>query len=148
MSNSSCYFRKHKSVFLQILHQYSVLSKITLLYLFSSNILCFGQKQLLKVQVFEIFQCSGENLPKSSCHFLNRKEVFLQILHDSSLSWKITPQYSFRSKIIYFAQKDQSKCKFWRLLSVWIKIQQIRFNFATTNWFLFKFCINLQYHDA
>ena len=103
LPNSSCYFWKLMSVFLQILHQYSVPSNITPLYFFSSNIIYFGQKQPIKVQIFEIFECSGENLPNSSCHFPNHKSVFLQILHDSSVSWKITPLYFFRSKIIYFA---------------------------------------------
>ena len=70
-TNSSCHFWKHKSVFLQILHQYSVPSNITTLYLFSSNILYFGQKQPIKEQIFEIFKCSRENLPNSSCHFRN-----------------------------------------------------------------------------
>ena len=36
---------------------------------------------------FKIFECSGENLPNSSCHFPNHKSVFLQILHHSSVSW-------------------------------------------------------------
>ena len=35
---------------------------------------------------FDIFQCSDENLPNSSCHFPNHKSFFLQILHDSSIS--------------------------------------------------------------
>ena len=34
---------------------------------------------------------------------------FLQNLHDSLVSWKITPQYFFRSKITYFAQKGPIK---------------------------------------
>ena len=109
MPNSSCHFWKRKSFFLQILHQYSVQSKITPLYVFSSNMLYFGQKQLIKVQIFEVFGSSDESLPKSSCHFPNRKEVFLQILHYSSLSWQITPQYFFRWKIIYFALKGPTK---------------------------------------
>ena len=33
---------------------------------------------------FDTFECSGENLPNVSCHFPNRKSVFLQILHQSS----------------------------------------------------------------
>ena len=33
---------------------------------------------------FDIFKCSGENLPNSSCHFSNHKSVFLQILHHST----------------------------------------------------------------
>ena len=33
---------------------------------------------------FWTFECSGKNLPNSSCHFPNNKSVFLQILHHSS----------------------------------------------------------------
>ena len=58
---------------------------------------------------FGTFKCSDENSPNSSCHFPNRKPVFLQILHDSSVSWKITPLCSFRSKVIYFARKGPMK---------------------------------------
>ena len=148
MPNSSCHFWKHKSVFLQILHQSSVPSNITPLYFFSSNIIYFGQKQLIKVQIFEIFECSDENLPKPSCHFPNRKEVLLQILHDSSVSWKITPQYLFRSKIFYFAQKGPIKVQILETFEALIKIQEVLVNFKTTNWFLFKFCISLKYHEA
>ena len=32
------------------------------------------------------FECSGENLPNSSCHFPSSKSVFLQVLHHSSVS--------------------------------------------------------------
>ena len=53
---------------------------------------------------FYIFECSGENLPTSSCHFPNQKSVSLQILHHFSVSWKITSLYFFRSNIKYFAQ--------------------------------------------
>ena len=40
---------------------------------------------------FSPFECSRENLPNSSCYFLNHKSFFVQILHHSSMSWKITP---------------------------------------------------------
>ena len=60
---------------------------------------------------FDTFECSGENLPNSSCHFLNHKSVFLQILHHSSLSRKITLLYLFSSNNIYFAQKERIKVK-------------------------------------
>ena len=53
---------------------------------------------------FDTFQCSGKNLPNSSCHFSNHKSGFLQILHHSSVSWKITLLYFFRSNIKYFTQ--------------------------------------------
>ena len=52
---------------------------------------------------FETFNCSGENLAYSSCHFPNHKSVFFQILHHPSVSWKITPLYFFRSNIKHFA---------------------------------------------
>ena len=48
----------------------------------------------------ETFECSGENLPNSSCHFPNQKLVFLQILRHSSRSWKISPMYFFRSNVM------------------------------------------------
>ena len=60
---------------------------------------------------FDTFECSGENLPNSSCHFPSNKSVFLQILHHSSMSWKITPLYFFSSNNIYFAQKEPIKVK-------------------------------------
>ena len=57
---------------------------------------------------FDTFECSGVN---SSCHFPSNKSVFLQILHHSSMSWKITPLYFFSSNNIYFAQKEPIKMK-------------------------------------
>ena len=72
---------------------------------------------------FETFKCRGENLPISSCHFSNHKSVFLQILHDSSLSWKITPLYCFGSKFKVQSanfrdfecldQNSPNSCYFW-----------------------------------
>ena len=85
--NSLCHFWKQKSVFLQILHQYSVQSNIASLYFFSSNIIYFGQRKPIKVQMFEIFKCSGQNSSKSSCQFWNDKSIPLPILHPSPLSW-------------------------------------------------------------
>ena len=97
---------------------------------------------------FDTFKCSDENLPNTSCYFPNHKSVFLQILHESSVSRKITTLYFFRSNVITLHEKDQSKCKFLRLLSAWVKIDQILAIFETTNQFFFKFCITLQYHET
>ena len=58
---------------------------------------------------FDIFKCSDENLLNSSCHFPNHKSVFLQILHNSSVSWKITPLYFCSSSNIYFGHKEPIK---------------------------------------
>ena len=74
-------------------------------------------------------------MPKPSCHFPNNKSV-LQILHHSSMSWKITPLCFFSSNNIYFTQKEpinvenfetfecsgqilsNSLCQFWNEKSI------------------------------
>ena len=96
---------------------------------------------------FDTFKCSDENLPNSSCHFPNHKSVFLQILHDSSVSWNITPLYFFRSNVAYFAQKRPIKVQFFRLFSARIKFHQILVIFETKNSFFF-ICTTLQYHET
>ena len=56
-------------------------------------------------------------MPNSSCHFQSSKSVFLQILHHSSMLWKITPLYFFSSNNIYwtylttYAQNERIKVK-------------------------------------
>ena len=90
LTNSSCHFLKHRSVFLQILCQFGVSLNISLFYFFSSNILYFGQKQPIKGQIFEIFECSDQNSSNSSCQFWTDKSISLQILNHSSLPWYIT----------------------------------------------------------
>ena len=91
LPNSWCYFSNYKLVFLQILHHSSVLWNINPLYLFSSSIIHFVQKEPIKVQIFETFECSGQNLWNSPCQFWNHESIPLQILHHSSLSWHISP---------------------------------------------------------
>ena len=54
---------------------------------------------------FETFKCYGENLPNYSCLFLSHKAVFLQILNQSSMSWKVNLLYFFKSNVVCFAQK-------------------------------------------
>ena len=92
---------------------------------------------------FKTFNCSDENLPYYSYHFPNHKSVFLRISHHSSVSWKITPLYFFRSNVTYFAQREPIKVDILRISSAQIKIQQVLVIFETTNQFLFKFCITL-----
>ena len=85
-------FWKHKPVFLQTFYQSWVQSNITPLYFFSWNIIYFGQNQPIKEQIFEIFECSGQNLLNSSCQFWNGKSI---------LFW-ITPLHVLSSYIFYF----------------------------------------------
>ena len=63
------------------------------------------------------------------------------------MPWEIT-LYFFRSNITYFSWRNQSKCKFFRLLSARIKIHQILASFETANQFFFKFSINPQCHET
>ena len=96
---------------------------------------------------FAIFKCSDEILPNSSCHFPNHKSIFLQILHVSSVLFNIF-LCTFLAQTLYTLHKrDQSKCKFFRRFSTWIKIHQILVIFETKNKFLFKFCVTLWYHE-
>ena len=109
LSNFLCQVWEDKLIPLQILHPSS--SHPTSLYFLSSNAIYFAQKKPNKVKTFETFECSGQNLSNSLCHFWNNKSIPLQILHPLSFSWKITRQYFFTSDNIYFAQKEPIKVK-------------------------------------
>ena len=69
------------------------------------------QKEPIKVNIFETFEYSGQNLSNSLCQFANDMSIPLQILYPSSVSRKITPLYFFSSKNIYFPQKETIKVK-------------------------------------
>ena len=140
LSNSLCQFWNDKSIPLQILYPSSVSWKITPRYSFSSNNIYFAQKELIKMTIFETFKCSSQILSNSLCQFWNDKSIPLQILYPSSVSWKITPRYSFSSNNIYFAQKElikmtifetfkcssqilsNSLCQFWNDKSIPLQI--------------------------
>ena len=92
------YFSTFASFFIVITHNSPV--NIKLIHTFSTL-----DKISYKKLDFETFNCSGENLPSSSCYYSNHKSVFLQILHHSLVSWKVTPLYLFSSNIVYFGQK-------------------------------------------
>ena len=57
-------------------YQSWVPSNITSLYFLSWSIIYFGQKQPIKVQIFEIFECLGQNLLNSSCQFWTSQFLF------------------------------------------------------------------------
>ena len=95
LPNFSNLFSNHKSDFLESLHISSLSWKITPLYFFSSNNIKFAQKEPNKVKIFETSECSSQNLSNSLCQFWNDKSIPLQILHPSSVAWKITPLYFF-----------------------------------------------------
>ena len=79
--NFSYQLWKQESIFLQILHQYSLILNITPLYFLNSNIIYFGKRQPIMVEIFEIFKRLDQNSSKSSCQFWNQKLIPLPILH-------------------------------------------------------------------
>ena len=92
------------SLFIAMTHNSSVNFK--LLYF----LLCVkGSYQSL---IFETFKCSGENLPYSLYHFPNHKSVFVQILHQSSMSWKITLPTCLGQTLYVLHKRNKSKWKF------------------------------------
>ena len=68
-----------------------------------------GANQSANVWDFEWLDQNSQN----SCHFLNNKSVFLQILFHSSVSWDITPLYFFSWNFTYFRQKEPIKAQIW-----------------------------------
>ena len=87
---------------------------------------------------FDTFKCSGKNLPNFSSLFSNHKSVFLQNLHISLVSWKITPLYFRSSSNIYFGYKKPIKTQIFRLSSARVKICEIpHVNLKMTSQFLF-----------
>ena len=111
LSNTSCQFWNNKLIPLQIFHSFSVSWKITPLYTFSSSNIYFIQKESIKVNISEIFECSGQNSSNSLCQFWNNKSVPLQTLYPFSVLWKMTPLYFLSLKNIYFAEKESIKVK-------------------------------------
>ena len=84
LPNSSCHFWKYKSVFLQILHQSSVPSKLTPIYFFSSNIIYFA------------------NLKSSplKCRFLRFLSAPVKICQHPPVSFELKSQFLFNFCII------------------------------------------------
>ena len=62
---------------------------------------------------FYTSKCFGENLPNSSCNFPSHKPAFLQILHDSTVSWKITDLYFLMSKLYNLHEGTNQSANFW-----------------------------------
>ena len=62
--------------FFKFFYQSWVPSRITSLYFLSWSIIYFGQKQSIKVQIFKIFECLGQNLLNSSCQFWTSQFFF------------------------------------------------------------------------
>ena len=104
-----CQFWNYKLIPLQNFRPSSVSWKITRLHFFSSNNIYFAQKEPIKMKIFETFKCPCQNSSNFSCQLWNDKSVPLQILHNSSLSWQITPLWILSSYFFKFGLKDPIK---------------------------------------
>ena len=60
--------------------------------------------------MFETFEYLGQHLT-SSCQFWNDKSIPLQILHQSSVSWDITPLHFLSWKILHTFGKRSHESK-------------------------------------
>ena len=148
LSNSTCQFWNDKSIPLQILYPYWVSWKITPIYFFRSNNICFGQKEFIQVKTFDTFKSSGQNLSNFLCNFETTSRFLSKVcipiqFHEIQLLCT-----SLAQTIHTFLKRSSLKWKFLRLSSAQVKICQIPYvNFETTSRFLSKFCIPLQFHE-
>ena len=116
---------------------------------FSSwNIICFGQKEPIKVQFFRFLSALMKVHPILHAIFeTTTRSRFIQISHHCSVSWKITPLYFFTSNLICFGQKEPVEVKFSDL-SGRVKIHEISHAiFETKSQFFFKLCVTLHCHE-
>ena len=128
LSYSSFHFPNHKSVFHQLLYHSSVSWKITLLYYFRLNVMCFAQKQLNKSKSFENFECSDQNSP-NSCHFWNNKSAFFNLVNFHAINRKFAIWWAPFVQSIYCLSKRIQ----WSYVSWHWRVMQ----YLKKNWLVF-----------
>ena len=128
LPNPSCHFLKHNSVYLKILHQSLVSSKVTpfFIFFFNSNIIHFGQRSQLNNKLFRFW-----SVPVKRCQI---SHVSFQMTSQFSLlfaSFFIADRHNcsviLSSYIFYFIQKDPIKIPSLTLSSVLVKISHMIF---------------------
>ena len=73
---------------------------------------------------FSSFPLLVLNSPNTSCHFSNKKLVFLQSLDHSSVSWEITLLYLFSWNFTCYWKKEPMKVQIFRLSTVSMEINK------------------------
>ena len=122
---------------LWILHHTSVSWHIIPLKFSGWNIICFGQKESIKVQIFRFLSALMKVHPIPHAIFETTRSGFIQILHHCSVSWKITPLYFFSSNLYTLDKKQFSDFwmvgwKFTKFLMSCLKLQvSFSLNFAS-----------------
>ena len=97
-------------------------------------------KRALQCTIFQTFECSNESSHNfSRAVFETTRSGFTQILHHCSVSWKMTPLYIFYLKPHILWTKVVHWSGIFRLLSGWVKNQQIsHVVLETASHFFFK----------
>ena len=100
---------------------------------FLAELLCFGQKYLIKVQILRFLCALMKVRPVPHASFETTKSRFTQILHHCSVSWKITPLYFLAQTFILWTKSNfqtfewldenlpNSLCHVWNYKSVFLK---------------------------
>ena len=123
------YFGLNDPIKVPILRLSSALVKICHI----SHVIFHTSQEQTKVQDLETFECLGQISPNSY-----NRSVFLQILHQSSGSWDITPLY-FLAKILYtlrslskykFGEILREQSKVWNFALWWAPFVQIMYSFS------------------
>ena len=92
------------------MHHLSVSWYITRMEFSKWNIKCFGQNELIKVQIFKLLSALIKVPPISHVIFETITPGFIQILHRCLVSW--TPLYFCNSNLVVFRQKELIEKKF------------------------------------
>ena len=97
----------------------------------------FGQNQPIKIyQIFEIFECLGQNLLNSSCQFCNGKSVLFQIFHHSSLTHKSSLTFKLTHFLLCIKGSNESR-NFENFVSSGGNLSDSTCDFPNQHWFFF-----------
>ena len=91
---------------------------------------------------FQIFECFLKFHPIPHASFETTRSRFIQILHHCSVSWNITPLYSFTSNL-YTLDKKIRRSDIFKLLNSLYFLCHV----WNCEQFFFKICIPLQFHE-
>ena len=124
---------KPRVSFLQILHHLSVSwHKIPLK--FSSWIILLWTKRAHQSTNFATFVCFNENSTNSSCQFWNHKVKVYSNFASLFSVMKYNSSVFFLSQTFILWTKRARRSEIFRLLSGWVKIQQILYAMFETTW--------------
>ena len=111
LSYSSCHFPNHKSVFLQILHHFSVSCKKTSLHFFRSEVIYLALKEPIKVEILRILNALVK-IHQILVIFEKTNKFFFEfcITLQCHETWML---YTFLAEILYtFNKRSLSKHEF------------------------------------